>query len=236
MVCLKNILVVGASLLSFASAAPTDALHDEASPASVRALVDAAPRHDAADSREVDIAARVAGRMTLQWSPQGRIVFLLGFQLPQPVLDSLQGLGAAGPARALFNEFRTWLGANAGMWTRTTFDGATATGGIYGRGDASVQNDYGFGIQLAPADAGQVGDIVDNIARWASQFGGLVQRIQRSDDFVDQGIIGSGGSKKLRSRSDTCPAYIGLLKYATGTIPDDLDINKNFAAGGTCGS
>ncbi|KAI0405236.1 hypothetical protein F4802DRAFT_563595 [Xylaria palmicola] len=178
--------------------------------------------------------------MTLQWSPQGRIFFLLGASFPQSVIDGLYGLGEGGPAKALLDNFMDWLHRNNLVQTRAYLIIATASkGGVYGKAGGAIANDFGFALNTRqfPA-ANDLQDLLTLINRWASQAGSLVQVIARPNGFFDPAAIGAGENLKRtvagRSRSNTCPADMDLLKYASNDVAIDIDINTDMRWAGEC--
>ncbi|KAH9900213.1 hypothetical protein F4778DRAFT_782323 [Xylariomycetidae sp. FL2044] len=223
MVSFKNLLVLGTALLAGVNAIPWETSGEHLLRA--RSQVDECKRD-------------IKGRMTIQHSQQGRVLFLLGARFPQAVIDSFYGLGEGGPAKALLATFQEFIEARHQNLEQHFID-ATSAGGVYGKGaGGDVANDYGFGFQFAAATtAAQLQDIVDAIREWASQGGGLVQVIQRPNGFFDPATIGAGEARRKlrpRSRGDQCPANTDLLQYATVDVEIDIDINKNIRWAGEC--
>lgn len=116
------------------------------------------------------VEARANSRMTLQWSPEGRVMFLTGLvslngiyrarcamsngiegvvlihaqaQLPTGILDALYATGTAGPAKVMTENFRQYLisQGQAGLRALNLFYLANR-GGVYGAGTGDVAYVY----------------------------------------------------------------------------------------------
>lgn len=101
---------------------------------------------------------------------------------------------------------------------------------------------FGFVIQLFDEYPGFIQDLLEAIHDWGARLGNVVQVLQRPNGFVDLGQIGTATNAKrevepikARSRGNSCPANIDILKYADLDVPD-LDPNKNIRAAGECDS
>jgi hypothetical protein len=179
--------------------------------------------------------------MALQWSPQGRIFFMLGAGFPQGVIDNLYSLGEGGPAKALLDNFHSWLVNNMQGHQRAWILFTQAVkGGIYGKAGGVIQSDFGFGIQtqtgLFPT-AGDLQDLLTVINAWATQNGGTVAVTAQPNNFFDLATIGAGQTRRgleTRSRGNTCPANLNLLQYATKDVQTSININRDFRWAGSC--
>ncbi|KAI1414299.1 hypothetical protein F5Y13DRAFT_159266 [Hypoxylon sp. FL1857] len=241
MVSFKKLFLLGGALFNVANAVPAPALTD-------LSLVDrAAPHEDRSvvanfARNEVDSTGleKRAGRMTLQWSPQGRIVFLLGAALPQGILDSFtETLGEGGPSKALLENFHQWLLNNA-LNYRVAFsvlERATVRGGVYGKAAGAIATDFGFAVvTLAQPSTSELQALLKAISAWGSQGGGIVQVISRANNFYDPSSIGAGQKRDVeaRSRGNSCPANTDILKYATLSVSPDININRDIRFAGEC--
>ncbi|KAI1079825.1 hypothetical protein F5B20DRAFT_542568 [Whalleya microplaca] len=190
---------------------------------------------DVSDSND-DVAKRENSAMLVQYSRQGRILFLLRSNLPQSIIDSLYTVGQAGPAKVLLDQFLAWIDAHDHPLANF-IRYAERLGGVYGKGGGDSANDFGFGIQLsARTIAGlNIKDVAEAVKEWASQNNAVVKLVERANDFIDFATIGAGELKlKARSRTATCPDLGSLLKYASGNIVLGMDLNRNFRWGGKC--
>ncbi|KAI1179826.1 hypothetical protein F4777DRAFT_401215 [Nemania sp. FL0916] len=242
MVSFKKLFFVGAALFGAASAIPAPSpLNSALSQRNVlserdNTIVDTVSR--SVSGEEGDHLVKRAGRMTLQWSPQGRIFFLLGASFPQAVQDSFYSLGEGGPAKALLDNFHGWISSNQLSHTRAflLFVGSQK-GGVYGKSGTEIAaHDFGFGLATSQfPSAADLQDLLDAIHSWASQAGGLVQVLARPNGFFDPAMIGAGEKRSLeeRSRGNTCPSNTNILKYATVDV-SDVDINKDIRWAGEC--
>ncbi|KAL9036947.1 MAG: hypothetical protein Q9214_005912, partial [Letrouitia sp. 1 TL-2023] len=101
------------------------------------------PHEDSSTAANIEpkgIEARDSSRMTLQWSPQGRVMFLCGLHIfPKGVLDSLYETGASGPARVLIENFRQYLiGLGQPGLTALNLFYTANRGGVYGKGTGDI--------------------------------------------------------------------------------------------------
>ncbi|KAI2633332.1 hypothetical protein GGS21DRAFT_491056 [Xylaria nigripes] len=248
MVSLKKLFLFGVAILGVASALPA-----LPSPNSALSRRDAFVEKDAhpIDATAISVTEgeedsalihKRGGRMTLQWSPQGRIFFLLGAKFPQSVVDSLYGLGEGGPAKVLLKHFQDWLFQNRQNHQRAflLFKILKITGGgVYGKAGDEIGNDFGFALVTGSLPtAGDIQKLLEAITAWASMDGSLVQVLARPNGFFNPSNIGAGELAKRdveeRSRDNTCPASMDLLKYATKDVATDIDINRDIRWAGEC--
>lgn len=124
------------------------------------------PRRDSLNTAiagKNSIEARDTSRMTLQWSPQGRLIFLCGLvsdsrggtkgdfcaypsqeYFPEGVLQSLYMTGQGGPGKILFDNFYNYVtgqASNSGRAFRAFLlvRAAIQKGGVYGKGTGDVE-------------------------------------------------------------------------------------------------
>ncbi|KAI0834150.1 hypothetical protein F5Y06DRAFT_307106 [Hypoxylon sp. FL0890] len=242
MVSFKKFFLLGVALFNAINAIPTPSLTD-LSLADRDALLEGKSvvanfaRDEVDESTELD---KRAGHMTLQWSPQGCIVFLLGAIIPQGIHDGLvEQLGEGAPGKALLENFNKWLLKNALDYRAafSVFERAAVRGGVYGKAAGDIANDFGFAVvTLAHPSRTELQALLKAISAWGSQAGGLVQVIARDNNFYDPSTIGAGKKRdvKARSRGNTCPANTDLLKYATKAVSTDIDINRDIRFAGAC--
>ncbi|MCJ1268324.1 hypothetical protein MMC22_008212 [Lobaria immixta] len=187
------------------------------------------------------------GRMTLQWSTQGRIMFLVCANLPTAILDAyFGGIGTREFGEAILQNFRQWLDERTtdadGLSTWWNFLSAEK-GGVFGVG-GTRSDIFGFGLQTAILPEYELQEILDAINAWASEVASDLQVIPRPNDFFDLSKIGAAPSKRdngaknvaeleKRSRTNQCPAKTDLLQYVNGDVPD-LDINREIRWAGEC--
>ncbi|OTA67709.1 hypothetical protein K449DRAFT_461694 [Hypoxylon sp. EC38] len=228
MVSFKKLFSLGAALFSVINAIPSPTLSDlslvdRSAPQQGKSGVVSLVRNEINKPTALD---KRAGRMTLQWSPQGRIVFLLGAALPQGIVDGLrETLGEGAPGKALLENFHQWLLKNAWDY-RAAFSAAGA-----------VANDFGFAVfTVTLPSATELQALLKAINAWASQAGGIVQVISRENNFFDPSAIGAGQKRdiKARSRGNACPANTDILKYATLAVSTDININRDIRFAGEC--
>ncbi|KAI1133836.1 hypothetical protein F5Y05DRAFT_423534 [Hypoxylon sp. FL0543] len=259
MVAFHRLFLLGAALLNAANAVPTPGPKDLAA-ANGNVLPEGETIHGDFASDEADesteVVKRVARRTTIQWSPQGRLVFWLGAKVPQALMDSFtETLGPGALGKVLLENFHEWLNAHAIEqyvgWVN--LGQCKVQGGIYGKA-AEVLHDFGFAI-VAPDDmkAQHFQAIIGSIRDWVAQSGGIVQIIPRPNNFFDPVTIGaslsrypsssSSGSSasspdkrdvEARSRGNTCPANTNLIKYATATVNTNININADVRFAGAC--
>ncbi|KAI1073831.1 hypothetical protein F5B20DRAFT_565760 [Whalleya microplaca] len=251
MVCFHKLFFIGATLATYANAIPT-MVPEETSLSSRNSNEDSllniteirVADREVTDFEGVDKRNPRKGRMTVQWSRQGRLVFLLGADFPQEIIQSFYSAGAAGPAKVLLNNFMEWAEKrfDEGLLhfeELRQLRRALASGSLYGKGDKlAAGTDFGFGILLDPSTLAEsfsaMGQAL-NILDWAEQGGANVKLIERANDFFDFSQIGAGQrGNKARSRVSTCPANMDLLKYGTKTVSTDLALNKSLRWGGKC--
>ncbi|CAJ2506458.1 Uu.00g005880.m01.CDS01 [Anthostomella pinea] len=245
MVSFKRIFFFGAALTSLANAIPAGSPPGSSLSSRATSLNNEGPSVDVV-ARSVDTGddsgatakRQRRGRMTLQWSPQGRIFFLLGASFPQSIIDGFYGLGEAGPAKGLLDEFHQWLLQNQAAHRRAWLLFLPSTkGGVYGKAGGAIANDFGFGLSTSQFPTAQdLQDLLDAITAWASQAGSVVQALARPNGFFDPAQIGAGQKRDVeeRSRTNTCPADMNLLQYATEDVSVDVDIANDFRWGGEC--
>ncbi|KAH8664650.1 hypothetical protein BX600DRAFT_437184 [Xylariales sp. PMI_506] len=184
------------------------------------------------------------GRMTLQWSPSGSVLFLLGVPLPlaAELINAISGFSEGAPGQVVLNNFVDWVKDNPlyesayNLLTGSPI-GRVEVGGMWGTG---AQKDiFGFGFWSANMpSASDLGNLVDAITEWASQNGGLVQVIMRPNGFFNPGDIGAGplqrnADTQERSRTDTCPA-IDMLQYQGTEVETDIDYKRYLRWAGQC--
>ena len=105
--------------------------------------------------------------------------------------------------------------------------------------DRTFRDMFGFAIQLGSGfTRHDFETLLNDIIQWASQDGGDVEDITRSNGFIDLTAIGAGELRKrdkveARSRTNECPANQELFQYTKVAIPD-LDLNKDLKWAGTC--
>ncbi|KAI1501829.1 hypothetical protein F5X99DRAFT_428075 [Biscogniauxia marginata] len=243
MVSFKNIFLLGVTLLSVTLAIPASypvdlSVTDRATLLEGKSYVVESVVRSVEDNTDSTSLTKRAGRMTLQWSPQGRFLFLLGASFPQAVIDGFYGLGEGGPAKALLSNFHEWFSQNQLLHQRAwlLFVGSSK-GGVYGKAGGAIVNDFGFAFDTARFySASDIQDLLDAIYAWATQNGGIVQVIARPNGFFDPGIIGAGQKRDVeeRSRGNTCPNNTNLLQYATEDVSTDIDINRDIRWVGEC--
>ncbi|KAI1849099.1 hypothetical protein JX266_005060 [Neoarthrinium moseri] len=252
MVSLKSLCLYGAALITAVQAIPTPS--SDTSLAGRDASLGSSDIQPAAIAREIldgsdstDLSKRIGrGRMTLQWSAQGRIFFMLGAGFPQSIIDSFAQLGEGGPAKGLMSEFWGWAldhqSLNRNVREAWRMTNSATRSAIYGKAGGVISNDFGFGLQTAGAYANptlaQMQNLIQAIHDWASSQGSVVQVIQRPNDFFSLSEIGASTRRDLedRARGSTCPKSQNLLQYATKDVSSDLNINRDFRAAGQCGN
>lgn len=109
---------------------------------------------------------------------------------------------------------------------------AATVGGVYGVGDYGNLFGFGFSFTAVPAPA-DLANLVAAIQAWASQNDGRVGVVRRTNGFFNPSFIGAG-LKAKRFRDDKCPADIGVLKFATKDVPEDLDFKTYTRWAGMC--
>ncbi|KAL9630068.1 MAG: hypothetical protein Q9204_004913 [Flavoplaca sp. TL-2023a] len=175
---------------------------------------------------------RQGGRSTLQFSPQGRFLFTLAFNIPPAIYDSLTSSGA-NVANQLAYDFKDWCRPNnfdawslldsaesvfGGIWSKQAGGGSTF--GIVFQYFADP--DLPFGFDLAT--------IRGAFEAWTKQDGGSINAIERANNFIDLVSIGAtfphpASKVKPRSQEPYCPTENkDLLQYAVGdkNVEEDL--------------
>lgn len=240
MVSFKKLFALGAGLANLVNAVPAPAPGDVSLSARAAAAEPVVPSFDVGHLEKRD-----RGRMTLQWSPQGRFMFLLGANLPL-ALEHIytEGKGQGGIAQALLREFWNWIEIETNHGTVDPNGVTRATnllihdareGSVYGRQGFGTIGDYGFAfITTYTPSAEQLQDVVDTIRTWATQGGGVIEVVQRANDFFNPAQIGAGTVLERRFRNDKCVKAESILKYAERDVAIDIDFNKMVRWAGTC--
>ncbi|KAI0012975.1 hypothetical protein F4779DRAFT_643090 [Xylariaceae sp. FL0662B] len=251
MLSLKKLFFLAATLATCAHAVPA-AVPEEMSLSSRGSAEDSTMNvaevrmadREVTGSKDVDKRNPRKGRMTVQWSRQGRFVFLLGADFPQAVVHSFYGTGEGSPAKALLQNFLDWFtkqhdAGRIGFQEFVQLTDAPTMGALYGKGTAlAADSDFGFGFQLDPARMNvflNAQNMANTIKDWASQSNGRVDLIERANDFIDLSLLGAGAERPTkRSRDNKCPANTDLLKYGTKSVSTDPNLNKSLRFAGKC--
>ncbi|RHZ47119.1 uncharacterized protein CDV56_103958 [Aspergillus thermomutatus] len=185
---------------------------------------------------------RALGPMTLQWSPQGRFLFMAGLQLQQGIYDAFfsSSVGINGLGRVMLRNFRDYLEQQIAFervsllaWD---FVHKALEGGIV---DATPFSNNGYDVGFAIfAKEGKtpteevINAVITIIRRWAEANSGSLTVTQAANGFIDPQKVGATPVTK-RGRVATCPSGINLLKYAKRAV-SDINPNKDLRWSGHC--
>ncbi|KAL8906530.1 MAG: hypothetical protein Q9207_001968 [Kuettlingeria erythrocarpa] len=238
MVAIKHIIPFLAALSAALPHAP--ATHDDTA---LQARHEITTPHTA----PVVLEKRVPSRSRIYWSPQGRLLFTVGLvsdplsylfkekaDSQQLTLDqqrisnevhfsSIFWSSSVNIAKQLTFDFIDWIHEQRHPAADLYFP-FELIGGVFGKG--GEPDFFGIGMQLKQqfATNDNIQTFVDAFTQWGQQHGGLVQVVQRANDFFEPTRIGAGGHLK-RSKTDYCPAEVeDALQYADDSDPYSEEI------------